>query len=76
MAINPSKDWKAPVMPWHHSHMLARMEACRSMLYVHGALSEKENDLVLARIVKWVQNAPSKSKEPLPEPAAAEGAGG
>jgi hypothetical protein len=57
----------AEVVPWPATNMLERLQQCRSMLYLHGFLSDAERDRVNARLEKAIQKHQSaKGKESAP----------
>lgn len=43
------------VPPWPSTNMLERLQQCRSMLYLHGFLTDAERDRVNARLAKAIQ---------------------
>lgn len=43
--------------------MLERLQQCRSMLYLHGFLTDAERDRVNARLAKEIQKHTAPSEE-------------
>ena len=53
-------DPAAKCKPMKSIDMLDRIEFCKTMLYLHGFLSEAEKRKVTARIQKWIKKASPK----------------
>jgi hypothetical protein len=52
---------------WPVTNMLERLQQCRSMLYLHGFLSDAERDRVNARLHKAIQKHQSSQGKPADE---------
>lgn len=45
-------DLQKPVQAWPITTIAARLGACRAMLYLHGFITDAENDRIHARLIK------------------------
>lgn len=50
------------VPAWPKQAFLVRLGSCRAMLYLHGFLTDAENDKVHARLLKKFTQQPAQGK--------------
>lgn len=56
-------DLKGKTPAWDGDEMLDRIIKCKSMLYIHGFITDSERGKINRRINKWVNEAIRKTKQ-------------
>lgn len=56
-----------PVRPWRCDDAEERVSSCRAMLYLHGFITDAQNEQIKRRIKRWLAEPPAPQRDPAKE---------